>query len=59
MDLFKQNNMRECTKLDYADSNIHHSKDRCNEGNMLRRLSRRRLKHKLKNKLKHGIEREW
>lgn len=28
MDLFKQNNMRECTKLDYADTRIYHSKDR-------------------------------
>lgn len=47
MDFFKKSNVRECTNLDYADTRIYHSKDRKNEGNMLRRLARRRLKQEL------------
>ena len=48
LDLFNQNNIRECTKTDFLDTNIYKSKDHSKEKKMLHKLSRSRLKRELK-----------
>lgn len=49
MDLFNRNNINECTKTDFLDTNIHkNSKDHTKEKKMLHKLARSRLKQQLK-----------
>lgn len=49
MDLFNRNNINECTKMDFLDSNIHRdNKDRAKEKKILHKLARSRLKQQLK-----------
>ena len=49
MDLFNRNNINECTKTDFLDTNIHRdSKDHAKEKKILHKLARSRLKQQLK-----------
>ena len=49
MDLFNRNNINECTKMDFLDSNIHRdNKDHAKEKKILHKLARSRLKQQLK-----------
>lgn len=49
MDLFNRNNINECTKMDFLDTNIHRdSKDHAKEKKILHKLARSRLKQQLK-----------
>ena len=49
MDLFNKNNINECTKMDFLDTNIHRdSKDHAKEKKILHKLARSRLKQQLK-----------
>ena len=47
MDLFHQNNINECTKTDFLDTNIYKSNDHSKEKKMLHKLARSRLKQQL------------
>ena len=49
MDLFNRNNINECTKMDFLDTNIHRDdKEHTKDKKMLHKLSRSRLKQQLK-----------
>ena len=49
MDLFNRNNINECTKTDFLDSNIHRdNKDHAKEKKVLHKLARSRLNQQLK-----------
>ena len=49
MDLFNKNNINECTKTDFLDTNVHkNSKEHAKEKKMLHKLARSRLKQQLK-----------
>ena len=51
MDLFNRNNINECTKTDFLDTNVHkNSKDHAKDKKMLHKLARSRLKQQLKKK---------
>lgn len=53
MDLFHKNNIKECTKTDFLDTNIYKSKDHAKEKKMLHKLSRSRLKQQLLKEFKN------
>ena len=56
MDLFNKNNINECTKTDFLDTNIHrNSKDHAKEKKMLHKLARSRLKQQLKKEYDKAI----
>ena len=56
MDLFNRNNINECTKADFLDTNIHrNSKDHAKEKKMLHKLARSRLKQQLKKEYDKAI----
>jgi len=46
MDLFKINNVKIATKLDY-NCKVYHSRGKTNDAKMLRRISRRKLKQNI------------
>lgn len=53
MDMFHKNNINECTKTDFLDTNIYKSKDHTKEKQMLHQLSRSRLKQQLKQEIRN------
>ena len=56
MDLFNRNNINECTKTDFLDTNIHRdSKDHAKEKKILHKLARSRLKQQLKKEYDKAI----
>ena len=56
MDLFNKNNINECTKTDFLDTNIHRdSKDHAKEKKILHKLARSRLKQQLKKEYDKAI----
>ena len=56
MDLFNRNNINECTKTDFLDTNIHRdSKDLAKEKKILHKLARSRLKQQLKKEYDKAI----
>ena len=56
MDLFNRNNINECAKTDFLDTNIHRdSKEHAKDKKILHKLARSRLKQQLKKEYDKAI----